>query len=203
MASLSEQWEFAKNAPVLLLGITIAVGLGMWALFSFVYRERLAARDDSITLVTRQRDDYKDKLSGATPDQAKAKIEALEHTVQTVIGARWTPLTNEEVDRLAARLSAMSPKQLSVQYENPFGRDLAQSILDAAKKAGWTNVHLISSGSFLGPGIWVHMGRGTAATIKQAIEASTQLRVGHSMPDADDPGGYFIVIGIKPVPGQS
>src|SRR5579859_7548993 len=39
----------------------------------------IANKDSEITLLRGQRDDYKDKLSGATPDQAKARIDDLEN----------------------------------------------------------------------------------------------------------------------------
>jgi hypothetical protein len=47
-----------------------------------IYSIRLANKDGEISLLTRQRDDYKDKLGGASPDQAKAKIDTLEKRIE-------------------------------------------------------------------------------------------------------------------------
>ena len=54
----------------------------IWTIVDRIYKIRIANKDGEISLLTRQRDDYEDKLGGASPDQAKAKIDALEKREQ-------------------------------------------------------------------------------------------------------------------------
>jgi hypothetical protein len=53
-------------------------------------------KDSEIALLTSQRDEYKNKLSGATPDQARAKMDALVKAAPQVSSAG--PLRNPAVD---------------------------------------------------------------------------------------------------------
>ena len=47
-------------------------------------------KDSEIALLKSQRDEYKNKLSGATPDEAKARVDVLEGRAISIIGlARW------------------------------------------------------------------------------------------------------------------
>jgi hypothetical protein len=69
----------------------------------------IASREAAISLIATQRDDYKDKLGGASPDQAKSRMDALEKANATlsarlsVISKRLKPvypLEDEEKERL-------------------------------------------------------------------------------------------------------
>jgi hypothetical protein len=73
------------DAPVAFF-IVILVCIGaIWWIMEWRYGDRISTKDSEISLrngeislLTRQRDDYKDKLGGASPDQAKARVDNLE-----------------------------------------------------------------------------------------------------------------------------
>ena len=61
----------------------------VWVAFSWAYGGVLASKNGQIELQDRQLADYPDKLTGATPEEAKAKIDAREDKVRNTIGDRW------------------------------------------------------------------------------------------------------------------
>lgn len=68
-----------RSAPASALVLSLGVFAVAWAALDWRYAAILAnrdgiiaSRDATIDLITTQRDDYKDKLGGASPDQAKS-----------------------------------------------------------------------------------------------------------------------------------
>jgi hypothetical protein len=197
LQKILDQWAMVRAAPVPFITVSAAIAAAIWFAVSFSYSTRLSNRDAEISLLTRQRDDYRDKLGGATPDQAKAKIETLERTVHLVVGSAWEPLTRAEIERLASNLSGIPPKFINIIYENQLGKELGQTIHEAFKLAKWPEAFL-SQGAGLGVGIALGYGSGTALKIKGAIEASTKLRPTLQAPDEPDGNASFVVfIGIN------
>jgi hypothetical protein len=79
MQSLTAGWPMIwANLP--LFGVILALIIGVvWLAFNWAYGRILANKDSEITIVKAQRDDYREKLGGASPDQAKARIDDLEN----------------------------------------------------------------------------------------------------------------------------
>jgi hypothetical protein len=126
----------------------------VWLIVNYSYSTILSNKNSQIELQDRQLSDYKQKLDGASPDQAKAKIEALERTISATVGSKWEPLRKSQVAALALRLKDIQKSRATVMYENALGKQLAQTIFDAFKEAGWTEASLMP-GSGLGDGIVV------------------------------------------------
>jgi hypothetical protein len=98
MQDLFAGWPMIRaNLPTFFVILVLILG-AVWWLMDWRYGGIITNRDSEIALLKGQRDDYKDKLSGATPDQAKAKIEALESRLAT----------------LEPRLAAVEPRGLTV-----------------------------------------------------------------------------------------
>jgi hypothetical protein len=105
-----------RNAPAsaiaIILGVFAVVWIAMDWRYAGVIANRdgiIASRDAAINLIATQRDDYKDKLGGASPDQAKSRVDALEKANATlsarlsVISKRLRPvypLEDDEKERL-------------------------------------------------------------------------------------------------------
>jgi hypothetical protein len=141
-------WE----APLSFVTCVAAMFLIVWFAMDWRYGGVISNKDSELSLAKAQRDDYRDKLGGATPDQAKAKIEALEKTIHLTMGARWEPLTKSQIADLAAKLKDIKKSRAQIMYENALGRELAQSILEAFQQAEWDGAWL-STGSGFGDGI--------------------------------------------------
>jgi hypothetical protein len=115
------EFRTIRGAPassiLIVLGIFAVVWIAMdWRYGGFIANRDgvIANRDAEIRLITVQRDDYKDKLGGASPDQAKARIEALEKANESlsarlsVISKRTKPiypLEDDEKERLTKVLN--------------------------------------------------------------------------------------------------
>jgi hypothetical protein len=198
IVKLLEQWDTVKAAPIpFTIAIIIAAAI-IWVAVEWSYRGILGSKNAQIELQDRQLADYRDKLKGASPEEAKAKIDALESTIRTTIGSRWKPLTQDESARLTAAVAPLPKRRIQVMYGNQLGKDLAQSIADAFTKAGWTEV-IFSEGGGLGIGVSTGRGNGMALTLKRAIETATKFKVASFGPDEPDvPSIVFVGVGINP-----
>lgn len=95
-----------RNAPASVIAIALGVFAIVWIAMDWRYAGVIANRDGvianreaAINLIATQRDDYKDKLGGVSPDQAKSRMDALENVNAS----------------LSARLSVIS-KRLKPEY---------------------------------------------------------------------------------------
>ena len=199
LIKLSEQWDVIARAPVPFLIAVALVGLIIWSVLAYSYSTRIANLKSEIGLVTRQRDDYREKLGGASPDQAKSKIEELEKRVKETIGSRWESLTKDEAARLSAAVAKLEKRRIQVMYANQLGKALARSIADAFEAAGWNDMHF-SEGGGLEVGLSTGRGNGMALRLKEAIEVSTRFKKVHSFgpTEPDIPGIVFVGVGINP-----
>jgi hypothetical protein len=107
-----EQWAVVKAAPIPFIAAVVIVGAVLWLLIGWSYTAVLNSKNAQIELQDRQLADYKEKLGGASPSEAKAELDALKEKVRHTIGDKWTPLTASEVAALRDRLAA-SPKKIA------------------------------------------------------------------------------------------
>jgi hypothetical protein len=169
----------------------------VWLIVNYSYSTILSNKNSQIELQDRQLSDYKQKLDGASPDQAKAKIDALEKTIDLTIGKRWEPLTKSEIAALSQALSDVPKIRVQIMYENALGKDLGQSFYDAFKQAGWTDA-TFGTGGGLGYGVTTGQGAGSAVALKAAIEKSSKVKVEALRTDQKEwPGLIFLAVGIN------
>ena len=91
-----------RGAPVSFFSALLVVGGANWWAMDWRYGGIVANRDAELASAKAVRDEYKEKLQGATPDQAKARIDTLEARIK-----RLEPrtLTTEQRDQLAKFVS--------------------------------------------------------------------------------------------------
>jgi len=175
MQDLTAGWPMIRaNLPTFFVILVLMVSV-VWIVVNWSYSGELASKNGQIELKDRQLADYRDKLKGATPEEAKAKIDALERTVNLTIGRRWDPLTKPEIAALAVNLTSVPKIRVQIMYENALGKDLAQSFYDAFKQAGWDDASF-GPGSGLGHGVTTGQGPTSAVALKSAIEKSSKLK---------------------------
>jgi hypothetical protein len=197
LVKLLEQWAVVTAAPIpFAIAVVVAAGL-IWLAVGWSYSAVLSGKSAQIELQDRQLADYRDKLKGATPEEAKAKIDALEDKVRNTIGDRWEVLTKDESDKLVSLIAALPKRRIQVMYVNYLGKNLAKSFADAFEQGGWTDV-VFSEGGGLGYGISTGRGNGLALTLKSAIESSTKRKVNSFGPTEDgERSGLFVAVGIN------
>lgn len=197
IGALEHEWPSLRAAPwsmVIIATIAGGAGFGLAKLF---YSGTLSTLRERLQL-------YQDRLQGASPDEAKAKIEELQRTIQdlqgtvkSTIGAKWEPLTRDEIIALSVKVSTLEKRRIQIMYGNQLGKDLAQNMSDAFTKAGWPVVFVEGGG--LGIGVSTGPGSGMAYTLKQAIEATTKLKVELLKPEElDHPEIVYVAVGINP-----
>ena len=114
-AGIWQQFTLVVQIPVPFLTTILASGWLIWLVVKHTFDTRLANADSTKQLLERQLQEYRDKLSGASPDEARARMDALE-----------------------ARLDAMGPRklppekrQLMVPILGEFGGSSASIAYDA------------------------------------------------------------------------
>jgi hypothetical protein len=113
-----------RDAPASTIVVALGILAVVWVAMDWPYAGVIASRDGiiasreaEIKLIATQRDDYKDKLGGASPDQAKLRIDALEKANESLstrlsaISRRvkpMYPLEDEEKERLVRVLAEVA-----------------------------------------------------------------------------------------------
>jgi hypothetical protein len=134
--SLLDQWQMIAGAPAIFIMATLIVGAAIWAVLRWAYGSMLQNKDALVALQVAQLNDYKDKLSGASPDQAKARIDALETQIKQL-----APRSLEEVQTssLVAAVARVGAHSIDVMCDMACsdGKKFAGQLGHAFKNAGW------------------------------------------------------------------
>jgi hypothetical protein len=189
----ADGWPMIWANPKTFALMTAVIITIIWLIVNYSYSTVLSNKNSQIELQDRQLSDYKQKLDGASPDQAKAKIEALEATIRATVGSKWEPLSKSQVAALALRLKDIQKSRATIMYENALGKQLAQTIFDAFKEAGWTEANF-TPGSGLGEGIIV--GWSTRAVAIGDILTSTAKLKGVWAKDAEKEIPDLVIVGV-------
>lgn len=150
-ASVSEQVAMVMNAPIPFLLVIAAVAIGIWQLVKREFATRLANAESTIALQDRQLEDYKSKLDGATPDEARARIDALERRIEEQLSALAPRrLTDEQRQAMVGVLDSAPGHHARVVYDAAIAdtRSFAQSLMTAFDSARWVT----SMSMIFGPG---------------------------------------------------
>lgn len=183
---LAAEMGVIMQAPLIFGGALIVITFIIWRVIGW----RHAPKDDLIAL-------YKARLDGASPDEARARIDKLEATIKRTVGAEWHPLTPSEISALSRELASIGKRSVFIMHKNALGKDLAKSLAAAFESAGW-QVGTSITGDFE-EGIVVGRSPTLAPQIKEAIERATSLKVTYMPPDKpwNESTAVFIGIGIN------
>ena len=139
--NLLDQWAVIETAPAIFIMAVLLLSVLIWAAMKWAYSARIENKDSVIELQNAQIGDYKQKLNGASPDEAKARIDALENRLQQLV-ADVAPrtLTKDQVDSVvqaAARVVGDIRISVLLDMASPDGKKLAGLLAVAYKQAGW------------------------------------------------------------------
>jgi hypothetical protein len=195
---VTKNWTVFSSAPGAFIGVAIvAAGLA--------YAAGTYFKNGEIAILERRVAEYESKLKVGSPDEAKTQLDqlqgqldALNKILGVTIGRPWEPLSAAEISDLSLKLGTLSKHRVQLMYLNQLGKSLAQSIFEAFTKAGWTEVTL-SDGGGNHLGIIAGAGKEMAGRIKDAIEATTKLKVTLDKPDKPEWGNLiYLFVGINP-----
>lgn len=162
------QFVTAWNSPVPFLAAVLLGWLMMRSYYAAHYKERLEAKDATIEHKDYLLQDYKEKLSGATPDEAKQRLDALEAAVRAVtpkripaeVGQRIVPLLAEGAGALIEIGHEMAAADVKPLFD-----DLCRVLTSA----GWTVSQFALSGQTNPPpcGIQIELAFPDSPTLPQ------------------------------------
>ena len=119
------------NAPAAFLAALLVLSGAMWWAISWRYSGVIENKDGIIAL-------YKERLNGASPDQAKAKIEGLETQVSMLRNREWPPLTPTMSAALKEALRDVPQNQIDVFAQDRDGIFLVRGLVSSFNEMAWT-----------------------------------------------------------------
>lgn len=130
--------EFAVigEAPVA-FGVSILLAGGLiWRTVEWHFKTRLENSASTQTLLERQLGDYRDKLDGASPQEARAKIEALEARVNALEGPR---LTEDQKNKIRPWLAAHRGNMVHLTQDSASAQAqvFCRQMSDLFRQEGW------------------------------------------------------------------
>jgi hypothetical protein len=141
---LSKEGAVIADAPLTFGVAVLAAAIVVWLLF----RHQIANLKSSIQFRDDQIADYRTKLDGATPDEARARIERLEARIQQLEAIAPRTLSHQQLEAVTEE-ARRAPGRILVTYDLAAsdGISLQSQFLQAFRKAGWT-----ASGNFMAGG---------------------------------------------------
>lgn len=198
---LAAQGQVVIGAPIPFLVCVLITALGIYWFVGKLYDARLLTvqgeRDSERGEVSRLRarlEEFKDKLASNTPDEAKARLDALEAQVAAFKPRR---LSNEQRTAMTAILTrAVGAVDVTLDMACGDGRPLAGDIIWAFQNAGWE----VQNPSVMGPANPPPQGLG----VRIVDPANPTLRQAGILDALRDAGVHFDLQrgGIRGMPGR-
>jgi len=178
------------EAPLVFGAAVLLLGAIIWAALRWRYSRGIERRNHIIAL-------YKARLNGATPDQAKAKIDSLEGQVVSLKNREWPKLTPAAVTDFESVLASQGSHVVSIL---PTDRDsvfFARDLVDAFKRIGWEARREVSMNDIPdGLSVWPKddVARAICNALMMATGALVTVREDQHLKDK---GTYAVGIGHK------
>ena len=178
------------EAPLVFGAAVLLLGAIIWAALRWRYSRGIERRNHIIAL-------YKARLNGATPDQAKAKIDSLEGQVVSLKNREWPKLTPAAVTDFESVLTSQGSHVVSIL---PTDRDsvfFARDLVDAFKRIGWEAKREVSMNDIPdGLSVWPKddVARAICNALMMATGALVTVREDQHLKDK---GTYAVGIGHK------
>src|SRR6476620_1196824 len=178
------------EAPLVFGAAVLFLGAIIWAALRWRYAGIIAHRNRIIAL-------YKARLNGASPDQAKARMDSLEGQVVSLKNREWPKLSPAAVADFENILASQGSHVISVVPQDKDSVFLARDLVDALNRIGWkakrdTSMNEVPDGLSVWPEDDV--ARAICNALTMATGALVTLRKDQQLKDQ---GVYAIGIGYK------
>jgi hypothetical protein len=186
-----DEAKLIAEVPLVFGTAVLFLGAIIWAVLRWRYSAAIEHRNRIIAL-------YKARLDGATPDQAKAKMDSLEGQVLSLKDREWPKLTPAEVTDFERVLASQGSHVVSVLPQDRDSVFLARDLVDAFKRIGWkakrdTSMNDIPDGLTVWPED--DIARAICNALTMATGALVTLRDDQHLKDQ---GTYAIGVGYRP-----
>ena len=178
------------EAPLVFGAAVLVLGAIIWGAHRWRYSGIIEERNRLIAL-------YKARLNGATPDQAKAKMDSLEGQVASLENREWPKLAPAAVTDFERVLASQGSHVVCVLPQDRDSVFLARDLVDSFKRIGW-EVKRNTSMSDLPDGLSVWPEDDVARVICNALTMATGALVTlREDKHLKDQGTYAVGIGYK------
>ncbi|HKS87126.1 MAG TPA: hypothetical protein VJR71_16735 [Pseudolabrys sp.] len=186
-----DEARLIAEVPVVFGAAVLFLSAIIWAVLRRRYSARIEHRNRIIAL-------YKARLDGATPDQARAKMDSLEGQVLSLKNREWPKLAPAAVSDFERILAAQGPHLVSVLPQDRDSVFLARDLVDAFRRIGWkakreTSMNDIPDGLTVWPEDDV--ARAICNALTMATGALVMVRDDQHLKDQ---GTYAIGVGYRP-----
>jgi hypothetical protein len=151
------EMRLIAQTPVVFAMAVLVVGGAIWWAMGWRYSGIIANRDSEISSLRTQRDEYKDKLSGASPDQAAHTIKSLTEQVAALrdkegerSAKEWPMLTSKQITEWSISLAKYKPSFLAVFFTDPYPEQFRESLFEVFRNANWPNPTVLNAGYVTG-----------------------------------------------------
>ena len=186
-----DQARVIGDAPVVFGAAILVIAAAIWSILSWRYSGIIKTRERTIAL-------YKNRLDGASPDEAKAKIDSLEGQIWTLKDRVWPKLPPAAVADLENSLKTREPpKEISIVPQDIDSVFLARDLVDAFTRIGWAAKQDTSTNGIPdGLSVWPdsELGRAVRDALDKATGAQVTIREDKY---ARENGSIAIGIGYK------
>lgn len=142
---LEAEWRVLTGAPILSLGLLAAGAVMAYLAARWRFSGKIEHLEERIRLREDRIADYEEKLKGASPEEAKARLDSLESAVTALRPRR---LTEEQRRTLAAHVRNRRGRiEIAQDMAVADARLLTADLVSAFREAGWE----VRSPSVLGP----------------------------------------------------
>ena len=184
------EFRLIAQAPLVFAAAVLFLGAIIWAALRWRYARIIEHRNRIIAL-------YKARLDGATPDQAKAKMDSLEGQVVSLKNREWPKLSSAAVTDFESILASQGSHVVSVLPQDKDSVFLARDLVDAFRRIGW-NAKRETSMNDIPDGLSVWPEDDVARAICNALTMATgELVTLRNDQHLKDQGTYAIGIGYK------
>jgi hypothetical protein len=165
-----DQVRVIGDAPVVFGAAVLVIAAAIWSILSWRYSGIIKNRERTIAL-------YKNRLDGASPDEAKAKIDSLEGQIWTLKDRVWPKLPPAAVADLENSLKTREPpKEISIVPQDIDSVFLARDLVDAFTRIGWAAKQDNSTNGIPdGLSVWPDSELGRA--VRDALDKATGAQV--------------------------
>jgi hypothetical protein len=192
------------HAPVTIVAALLIMGGAIWWAMDWRYSGIIVNRDAEISSLRTQRDEYREKLSGATPDQAAHKIrdlngqvEALQKKEAEIRAKEWPTLSSGQITEWASKLSQTPVGFLAVFFSDQYSEGLRGNLYEVFRRASWPNPTVLNAGHGIGLMIKARKDEPAALTLI-ALFNGWGYAVKHDTEGENTPGKLQFYIWTKP-----
>jgi hypothetical protein len=165
---LSEEWQTITHAP-LASAVVILIAFGItYGLNRAIFRVQIDSLESRLDLKDDQINDYKRKLDGASPEEAKGRMDALEsrlHALLPLVPRRLTDEQRQAITQVAARMKG----SIAISFDQASNGALLSGDLQNAFSAALWSVYGTAHSGHTGP-----LDHGLGVTFESESDPSVQ-----------------------------